>query len=151
MASQWSYVQESVKCGKAGCKKCPHGPYWYRYREVKGRTKKEYVGKDRWRFQADEDSSQQDHSNSHAGNSPKPDYTLFPKRWDDIFEKGKRSLHLAKEILGIDPYRPFDITILRSQVRKLLMLHHPDRGGNERAFKLVSAAWQYYQDVFKKD
>lgn len=40
-----SLVLESVKCGRKGCKKCPHGPYWYAYRKENGKTKKRYVGK----------------------------------------------------------------------------------------------------------
>lgn len=41
----WSLVQELVKCGKKTCKTCPHGPYWYRYREERGRVRKVYIGK----------------------------------------------------------------------------------------------------------
>lgn len=41
------YRYEVVKCGKAACKRCPHGPYWYRYtRDSKGgRLRKTYVGR----------------------------------------------------------------------------------------------------------
>ena len=37
--------QESVRCGKAGCTRCPHGPYWYAYWREDGRTRSRYVGK----------------------------------------------------------------------------------------------------------
>lgn len=37
--------QEQVRCGKQGCTKCPHGPYWYAYWREKGRTRSRYVGK----------------------------------------------------------------------------------------------------------
>jgi hypothetical protein len=45
-----TYQLELVKCGKPGCKTCPHGPYWYAYwwvtgRSYRGRTKSMYVGK----------------------------------------------------------------------------------------------------------
>lgn len=38
--------QEHVKCGKPGCTKCPHGPYWYAYWREGGRTRSRYVGKE---------------------------------------------------------------------------------------------------------
>jgi hypothetical protein len=42
-----TFVQEKVKCGKAHCRSCPHGPYWYAYRREGKRIKKRYVGKER--------------------------------------------------------------------------------------------------------
>jgi len=41
----WTVTQESVKCGKKGCKKCPHGPYFYGYKKVDGKMQKRYFGK----------------------------------------------------------------------------------------------------------
>lgn len=40
----WTLRLEYVLCGKEGCNK-QHGPYWYGYRTVLGRTKKKYFGK----------------------------------------------------------------------------------------------------------
>ncbi len=40
-----SYRQEHVRCGKAGCSTCPHGPYWYGYWKEDGRTRKQYIGR----------------------------------------------------------------------------------------------------------
>ncbi len=45
-----TYRQEFVRCGKAGCKRCSaggqgHGPYWYAYWSEQGRTRKQYIGK----------------------------------------------------------------------------------------------------------
>lgn len=39
LRSQW------VKCGKAACNRCPHGPYWYAYWTENGRRRTRYVGK----------------------------------------------------------------------------------------------------------
>jgi hypothetical protein len=39
------YRQEFVRCGKRGCKSCPHGPYWYAYYREKGRLKSRYIGR----------------------------------------------------------------------------------------------------------
>lgn len=41
-----TYRRESVKCGKPGCRKCPHGPYWYAYYREGGRLRSRYIGKD---------------------------------------------------------------------------------------------------------
>lgn len=43
--------QQLVKCGKAGCTRCPHGPYWYAYWREDGKRRSRYVG----RLEADED------------------------------------------------------------------------------------------------
>ena len=40
----WTLRQEHTLCGKARCDK-PHGPYWYGYRSIAGKTKKIYIGK----------------------------------------------------------------------------------------------------------
>lgn len=40
-----SYRREQVRCGKSGCRGCPHGPYWYAYWKEEGRTRKQYVGR----------------------------------------------------------------------------------------------------------
>jgi hypothetical protein len=45
------YRQQYVRCGKAGCRRCPpagpgHGPYWYGYYwDYRQRTRSFYVGK----------------------------------------------------------------------------------------------------------
>lgn len=40
-----SYRQEEVRCGKASCTTCPHGPYWYAYWKEEGRTRSQYIGR----------------------------------------------------------------------------------------------------------
>ena len=40
-----TYRQEAVRCGKASCSTCPHGPYWYAYWKEDGRTRKRYIGR----------------------------------------------------------------------------------------------------------
>ena len=44
-APRVSYRQEHVRCGKDGCRSCPHGPYWYAYWKEQGRTRKQYIGR----------------------------------------------------------------------------------------------------------
>jgi hypothetical protein len=41
-----TYRQERVKCGRQGCTRCPHGPYWYAYWREGGRMRSRYIGKD---------------------------------------------------------------------------------------------------------
>ena len=40
-----SIVAKYVKCGKEGCRKCPHGPYYYLVWKEGGKTKWRYIGK----------------------------------------------------------------------------------------------------------
>jgi hypothetical protein len=40
-----SLRQQMVRCGKEGCTKCPHGPYWYAYWSESGRRRSRYVGR----------------------------------------------------------------------------------------------------------
>lgn len=41
-----TFRQEMVRCGKKGCSRCPHGPYWYAYWREGGRSRSRYVGKE---------------------------------------------------------------------------------------------------------
>lgn len=40
-----SYRLEPVSCGKPGCSRCPHGPYWYAYWREGGRVRSKYIGR----------------------------------------------------------------------------------------------------------
>ncbi len=42
---KFSMRQQWVRCGKAGCTRCPHGPYWYAYWTEDGRRRSRYVGR----------------------------------------------------------------------------------------------------------
>jgi hypothetical protein len=37
--------QQSVRCGKTGCTRCPHGPYWYAYWTEEGIRRSRYLGR----------------------------------------------------------------------------------------------------------
>jgi hypothetical protein len=41
-----TYRQERVRCGREGCSRCPHGPYWYAYWREGGRLRSRYIGKE---------------------------------------------------------------------------------------------------------
>ncbi|MDG2992022.1 hypothetical protein L3556_13940 [Candidatus Synechococcus calcipolaris G9] len=40
-----TYQLKGVYCGKSGCKRCPHGPYWYGFWKQDGKTRSKYIGK----------------------------------------------------------------------------------------------------------
>jgi hypothetical protein len=40
-----SLRQQMVRCGKDGCTKCPHGPYWYAYWTEDGKRRSRYIGR----------------------------------------------------------------------------------------------------------
>ena len=40
-----SLRQQEVRCGKTGCTRCPHGPYWYAYWTENGQRRSRYIGK----------------------------------------------------------------------------------------------------------
>ena len=48
MSSRVTYRQMFTRCGKQRCRKCKegagHGPYWYAYWSVNGRTVSKYIG-----------------------------------------------------------------------------------------------------------
>jgi hypothetical protein len=41
-----TYRLEAVKCGKPGCSRCPHGPYWYAYYREDGKLRSRYIGRE---------------------------------------------------------------------------------------------------------
>lgn len=43
--SRVTYRLEHVRCGRSGCTKCPHGPYWYAYWRERGKLRSRYIGK----------------------------------------------------------------------------------------------------------
>lgn len=40
-----SVRQQMVKCSKANCRSCPHGPYWYAYWRENGKVRSRYIGR----------------------------------------------------------------------------------------------------------
>lgn len=43
--SKVSLRSQEVRCGKDGCTKCPHGPYWYAYWTENGKRRSRYIGR----------------------------------------------------------------------------------------------------------
>ena len=41
-----TYRLESVRCGKVGCRSCPHGPYWYAYFREGNKLRSRYIGRE---------------------------------------------------------------------------------------------------------
>lgn len=40
-----SLRKQMVRCGKPGCTRCPHGPYWYAYWTENGKRRSRYIGR----------------------------------------------------------------------------------------------------------
>ena len=123
-----SYQHEWVKCGKPGCKKCPHGPYWYAYWREGDRTRKKYIGK------------------NLPGGETHPNDAKRPHRWDAILDARKATLVLAAEILGFANGCTLDEA--RSAYRKLAWEHHPDRGGDSTFIRHYNAAWEHIRNYY---
>lgn len=109
---------EYIRCGKK-CGGCPHGPYWYAYWKEGGRTRKRYIGK--------------------LKDSPPP--PTVANELDDIFDRSKASAELAKRIMGIQGR--IDGPLLKGVYRRLMLGHHPDRGGDLAHSKRIQAAFSY--------
>ena len=43
---QVSYRRQEVRCGRAECGACPHGPYWYAFWKEDGRSRSQYIGRE---------------------------------------------------------------------------------------------------------
>ena len=41
-----TYRLETVRCGKEGCRTCPHGPYWYAYYREGDKLRSRYIGRE---------------------------------------------------------------------------------------------------------
>jgi hypothetical protein len=41
-----TYRLQRVRCGKRGCARCPHGPYWYAYWREDGKVRSRYIGRE---------------------------------------------------------------------------------------------------------
>lgn len=120
-----SYRAEYVKCGKKGCKSCPHGPYWYGYERKGGKLHKKYYGK------LDPRDRQRDRTKRES------------HPWDDVFLKSKVNVGICRLILGLPPCAP--LADAKKRFRELTREHHPDRGGDEDTYKRIVAAWSYIQ------
>lgn len=127
----WTLEQEWIKCGKASCGSCPHGPYWYGYRKEGKKTKKKYFGKKKPVTQE-----------APKRSAPKTE-KVHPH--DKIFDRRGASASLAAEILGVSTFAPFEE--IKSVFRRLLGTHHPDRGGDPRTAQRITAAFDYLRSL----
>jgi hypothetical protein len=113
-----SFQREYVRCGK-GCRRCPHGPYWYEYWREGKRTRKRYWGKYH-PFPDDTDERQQPHP---------------------VYERGKMSDHVAREILTGNAAASNEAC--RKAFRHEIKTAHPDRGGTSEQARRLIAAWSW--------
>lgn len=122
----YTYRCEYVRCGKKGCKGCPHGPYWYAYWREDGRVRKRYHGK------ADPRVRKGAHTRGE-------DIASDPR--EKMFCKREASLALALQILGWLTVPPK--AIAEKHYKELCLANHPDRGGDTLELQYINAAWSY--------
>lgn len=133
----WTVRSEYVRCGKAGCRSCPHGPYWYGYRTRDGKTEKKYFGRS---------EPKKEESKKEERRRPDPERDRI-ERWNCIFDKRTANGPLAAEILGL-PWPTGEGEVI-AKYRFLALKHHPDRGGDARMFCWINSANEYLMSVFK--
>jgi hypothetical protein len=68
----YTYEERMNTCGKAGCKKCPHGPYWYRTIKLRSGVKiTDYLGRktpeEIQQFEADAKLAQREWKRAQGG------------------------------------------------------------------------------------
>ena len=75
-----------------------------------------------------------------------------PKQWNQAFN-ARLGHDEAKKTLGeTDPLSVLELTgkptwdEIKSQYRKLVLKHHPDRGGNPETFKKIQAAYELLEE-----
>lgn len=61
--------------------------------------------------------------------------------WDAILTKGKADSGLAMTILGLKP--PVTKNAAYAAFKRLVLEHHPDRGGDVKMTQWIYAAWDY--------
>jgi hypothetical protein len=122
-----SYQCKYIRCGKTGCKACPHGPYWYAYWREDKKVRCEYIGK----VDPRKDASPQESADSEL---------------DAIFDKRKASSALAFKILGLP--NGVGEQVAKQQYRRLAKERHPDAGGDHRSFTRLNAAWSYLKSLY---
>lgn len=107
--------EEMVRCGKKGCKSCPHGPYRYEYYYLSGKLKKRYLGK--------------------AAKNVTPATAL-----DRLLRGDPVSDQDCARVLGLEGVQSF--TKMRQAYRKIVREFCPHSGHyDERRYKAIRAAW----------
>lgn len=137
---RWTMQARWVRCGKARCKTCPHGPYWYGYRESGGRTESKYFGR----------------NYPHGAAAPPPPPPGAggrpPERThphDAIHSPRTASARLAKEILGIADWPSLYLPRLKAHFRELCKVNHPDRGGDRDTMSRMNSAYAYLERMLR--
>ena len=63
-----------------------------------------------------------------------------------------------KKQIELDPYEILQVNYdaslneIREAFKKLVLIHHPDRGGNPRSFQIIKGSYSYiYQELKKQE
>jgi hypothetical protein len=136
----WTMEARFINCGKARCRSCPHGPYWYGRRKVGGRVETRYFGREYPQVKA-----------APPPPPPRPGEPARkpPHRHDAIHNSMTATAALAKEIMGILPNAVITLMSLNALYRQLIMVHHPDRGGDRDTMSRINSAYAYLVRMFR--
>ena len=117
-AVKYTYRCEYVRCNKADCGTCPHGPYWYGYYRDGKRVKKRYFGL----------------------SDPRREGSTYDPM-DAVFSRATCTHELCCRILGV----PYNATaaMAESAYFKAIAANHPDRGGDAKWSAQLNAAWTW--------
>lgn len=157
-----TFQQEYTRCHNERCSNCAnggegHGPYWYGYTSIDGKTKKKYFGKKR-PTQADgqekftakggaksKERTKEPPRTERERTYTRPDEPRFA--WAQ-----KMSMTAALRIMGLEP--GYTKTALKTAYRALVQQYHPDkaRTAEKKAeyteiLKAINAANEYLQRV----
>jgi len=140
MDDQVTYRQQVNFCGKSNCRTCQqgigHGPYWYSYQVVDGRTVRTYIGK-----------------NLPPGvqipTAQQPPATRANPAALTLADMGHVRTSLSSEIDELDRLLALDPTN-EDAVRRLMiaLLHSKRRGEALRAYQRLASV---LQDVYEKE
>jgi hypothetical protein len=159
-----AYAHEWVNCGKVRCGTCKgaayaHGPYWYAYERQGDRVVKTYIGKKRpadapppgeereWpeerreyerqrqaRRERQQERARQEREREEARQRSREKEP--PPRARREHEPTQHDRDLA--LFNLSPFYTADE--LRKAYKRLVLEHHPDRGGDLRKMQAVNAA-----------
>lgn len=79
-----------------------------------------------------------------------------PRQWKEAYHE-RMGLDAAKEAVGSgSPYQILGVAEkapwaeVKSAYRKLVMAHHPDKGGDPATFRKVQGAYEVLEDVYSR-
>jgi hypothetical protein len=93
--------EEYVKCGKSGCSRCRHGPYFYAYWKVNEKLNKKYIGK--YAPRTDSTGEYKFIRNEFYGSAPSRDINVEPSNSPEVSQMAKGYITKTKNVRATRP------------------------------------------------